>query len=97
MFFSIFLFPNLQDEPERPRGRNTSRECEIDLYQVFFQEWRKSGEECPQGTVPIRRTRKEDVIRAESITRFGMKPVVRRAFTSTGHEVFSLHFQLING
>ncbi|XP_078174813.1 protein neprosin-like isoform X2 [Carex rostrata] len=74
------------EEPERPKGHNTSRESEI-WYNYMFQEWRKSGEECPQGTIPIRRTRKEDVIRADSIARFGRKPVVRRASTTTGHEV----------
>ncbi|XP_078174812.1 protein neprosin-like isoform X1 [Carex rostrata] len=73
------------EEPERPKGHNTSRESEI-WYNYMFQEWRKSGEECPQGTIPIRRTRKEDVIRADSIARFGRKPVVRRASTTTGHE-----------
>lgn len=58
-----------------------------------FQLWRISGESCPEGTVPIRRTLEEDVLRASSIQRFGRKSrrpavrAVRRDSTSSGHEV----------
>src|ERR1044072_2255153 len=41
-------------------------------FQVF-QTWQKSGS-CPEGTVPIRRIRKEDLLRAESLDQFGRKP-----------------------
>lgn len=38
-----------------------------------FQTWQKSGS-CPKETVPIRRIRKEDLLRAVSLNRFGQKP-----------------------
>ncbi|TVU17337.1 hypothetical protein EJB05_33362, partial [Eragrostis curvula] len=37
------------------------------------QEWTRSGESCPQGTIPMRRTTVDDVLRANSVRRFGMK------------------------
>ncbi|KAJ4765337.1 hypothetical protein LUZ62_030627 [Rhynchospora pubera] len=78
---------NPLDEPERPRGYNITGENEMKVKEIILsQEWRQSGEECPKGSIPIRRTRKEDVIRADSIARFGMKPVIRRSSTGTGHE-----------
>ena len=53
-----------------------------------FQLWTDSGEACPEGTIPIRRTREEDILRASSIRRFGRKPrPVRRDSTGSGHEV----------
>lgn len=59
---------------------------------LLLQTWRTSGESCPQGTVPVRRIKEEDILRANSIARFGRKPVaaarrVRRDSTSGGHEV----------
>ncbi|XP_031120419.1 uncharacterized protein LOC116023557 [Ipomoea triloba] len=35
-----------------------------------FQEWRKSGETCPEGTVAIRRTTEQDILRAGSVRKF---------------------------
>lgn len=54
-----------------------------------FQLWAESGESCPEGTVPIRRTTEKDVLGASSIDRYGRKPVrhVRRDSSGTGHEV----------
>lgn len=57
--------------------------------------WRRSGEHCPEGTVPVRRTTEDDVLRAtaSSATRFGMKArgaglgFARRDSTGGGHEV----------
>ncbi|CAN6994854.1 unnamed protein product [Brassica rapa subsp. trilocularis] len=37
------------------------------------QVWHKAGE-CPDNTVPIRRTKKEDLLRPKSMKRFGRKP-----------------------
>ena len=53
------------------------------------QLWSLSGESCPEGTVPIRRTKEEDMLRASSVRRFGRKPRrhVRRDSSSNGHEV----------
>ena|ERR1044072_6976472 len=38
-----------------------------------FQIWQKSGS-CPEGTIPVRRVRKEDLLRADSLELFGRKP-----------------------
>ena len=73
---------SMQDPPERPRGYGNNDDEMIERYQL----WRSSGESCPEGTVAIRRTREEEVLRASSIKRFGRKPV-RRDSESGGHEV----------
>lgn len=43
-----------------------------------LQQWHLHGR-CPEGTVPIRRTREEDVLRAASVRRYGRKrrPMIR--------------------
>ncbi|OMO86609.1 hypothetical protein COLO4_21020 [Corchorus olitorius] len=38
-----------------------------------YQIWQRSGS-CPEGTVPIRRIRREDLLRAASLDDFGRKP-----------------------
>ncbi|KAL5201971.1 hypothetical protein ABZP36_012923 [Zizania latifolia] len=56
------------------------------------QAWWASGESCPEGTIPVRRTTEADLLRASSVGRFGMKPrgagagAARRDSTSSGHE-----------
>lgn len=84
-----FDHPNLKgqrplDPPERPKGHHTNGETAIESFQL----WTDSGEVCPEGTVPIRRTTEQDFLRASSIRRFGRKPRrgVRRDSTGTGHE-----------
>uniref|UniRef100_J3M3F3 Neprosin PEP catalytic domain-containing protein n=1 Tax=Oryza brachyantha TaxID=4533 RepID=J3M3F3_ORYBR len=37
------------------------------------QTWNQNGEECPDNTIPIRRTKEEDVMRATSVTTYGKK------------------------
>ncbi|XP_072994869.1 protein neprosin-like [Typha latifolia] len=71
------------DSPERPRGRNSSY-----IFDNILQAWRSTGESCPRGTVPIRRTKEDDLLRASSIGRFGRKAAgrVRRDSTGGGHE-----------
>lgn len=56
-----------------------------------FQLWSFSGESCPEGTIPIRRTTEQDVLRATSVGKFGRKKIrrVRRDTNSNGHEVIS--------
>nr|CAB3504410.1 unnamed protein product [Digitaria exilis] len=83
-----------EDEPvERPvpkggGGGGAAEEEEGDVY--FRQAWSDGGERCPEGTVPIRRTTAQDVMRSSSARRFGMKKPrasnVRRDSTSDGHE-----------
>ncbi|KAK8627423.1 hypothetical protein V6N13_135035 [Hibiscus sabdariffa] len=72
------------DPPERPSGVNTNGMGAED-----FQLWSMSGESCPEGTIPIRRTTEADMLRASSVTRFGRKRPSRRVqrdSTGNGHE-----------
>ncbi|CAI0398506.1 unnamed protein product [Linum tenue] len=73
------------DPPERPKGNETSETEEI---AESFQQWHDSGESCPEGTVPIRRTTEKDVLRANKLRRFGKKPIrhLRRDSSGNGHE-----------
>jgi hypothetical protein len=74
----------LQEPPERPKGHDPSS-----MVTENFQSWGLSGESCPEGTVPIRRTTEQDMLRASSVRRFGRKlrRHVRRDTNSNGHEV----------
>ncbi|KAE8698962.1 polygalacturonase [Hibiscus syriacus] len=72
--------------PERPNGHNPKR---MMMAAEDFQLWRRSGETCPEGTIPIRRTTEQDMLRASSVASFGKKSakLVRRDTTNDGHEV----------
>ena len=54
-----------------------------------YQLWNIFGESCPEGTIPIRRTSKKDVLRASNVQKFGRKirRPIRRDSSSNGHEV----------
>ncbi|KAJ8563108.1 hypothetical protein K7X08_031560 [Anisodus acutangulus] len=73
------------DPPERPNGHKSNL-MELENFQL----WRLSGETCPEGTIPIRRTREQDILRANSLQTFGRKiqrPIRRDTITtSNGHE-----------
>ncbi|KAH0938302.1 hypothetical protein HID58_005763 [Brassica napus] len=70
------------DPPEMPKGYSKDDESYEDS-----QLWSLTGESCPEGTVPIRRTTEQDMLRASSVRRFGRKiRRVRRDSTSNGHE-----------
>ncbi|KAM0965237.1 hypothetical protein ACFX2C_021168 [Malus domestica] len=71
------------DPPERPKGQNPPG-----MAAENYQLWSMSGNLCPEGTLPIRRTREEDMMRASSVRRFGRKlrRHVRRDTSSNGHE-----------
>ncbi|KAK4261358.1 hypothetical protein QN277_004365 [Acacia crassicarpa] len=73
------------DPPERPK---TYHQNQMGSFSENFQTWTLSGESCPEGTIPIRRTREEDMLRASSVRRFGRKirGRVRRDSNSNGHE-----------
>ena len=83
VLYLIFCM-NLQEPPERPKGHDPTGTVTEN-----FQSWSFSGESCPEGTVPIRRTTEQDMLRASSVRRFGRKPRrhVRRDTNSNGHEV----------
>ncbi|XP_058194958.1 protein neprosin-like [Rhododendron vialii] len=74
---------NPLESPETPKGENPD-EMELENHQL----WSLSGESCPEGTIPIRRTTEQDVLRASSIQRFGRKirRPIRRDSSSNGHE-----------
>jgi hypothetical protein len=76
----------LQEEPAARPGNDDAMEDDDDE-EVLPQTWRSSGEWCPKGTIPVRRTTEGDLLRASSVRRFGMKPAARRDSTSNGHEV----------
>lgn len=40
--------------------------------EAIKQMWHLSGS-CPQGTIPIRRTKKDDVLRASAVEKYGKK------------------------
>ncbi|KFK37237.1 hypothetical protein AALP_AA4G231700 [Arabis alpina] len=40
---------------------------------TITQVWHKNGDWCPENTIPIRRIKKEDILRAKSIENFGKK------------------------
>lgn len=76
----------MQVPPKRPKA-NESTDSMTDT--SSFQLWTVSGESCPEGTVPIRRTTEKDVMRASTLQRFGRKIIrgVRRDTMSSDHEV----------
>lgn len=71
------------DPPVRPDGYD-----QAEMSSENHQLWSLSGESCPEGTIPIRRTTEKDILRANSIRKFGRKipKPVRRDTSSFGHE-----------
>ncbi|KAL2455208.1 Protein of Unknown Function (DUF239) [Abeliophyllum distichum] len=72
------------DLPERPKGQIPTSSMSEENVQL----WSITGEFCPEGTIPIRRTTEQDFLRASSIRRFGRKirRPIRRDSSSNGHE-----------
>ncbi|KAL2547025.1 hypothetical protein Fot_16258 [Forsythia ovata] len=72
------------DLPERPKGEIPTSSMSKENVQL----WSITGEFCPEGTIPIRRTTEQDFLRASSIRRFGRKirRPIRRDSSSNGHE-----------
>ncbi|CAJ2636213.1 unnamed protein product [Trifolium pratense] len=71
------------DPPERPKSHGR-----MNILNDNFQLWILSGESCSEGTVPIRRIKEEDMLRAYSINTFGrkLKRVRRDTIGNDGHE-----------
>ncbi|KAL8252139.1 hypothetical protein R6Q59_035832 [Mikania micrantha] len=66
----------------RPKGHISSDET-IERLQL----WAETNEFCPNGTIPIRRTTEKDILRANSLKRFGKKiRGVRHYSKNDGHE-----------
>lgn len=62
----------------------------------IYQIWHLNGR-CPENTVPIRRTKRDDILRASSVKRYGRKKhqsipqprsVEPELFNQNGHQVF---------
>lgn len=74
---------------DRPRDAPSGKREASRL--AAFQTWRKSGS-CPEGTVPIRRIRKQDLLRANSLGTFGRKnppvPISGNTTTNTTRFVY---------
>ncbi|KAM7273091.1 hypothetical protein ACFE04_027755 [Oxalis oulophora] len=73
------------DPPELPKNRNKSETVIVEGIQSWILD---SGKSCPKGSIPIRRTTHEDVLRASSIQKFGRKihGNVKRDTSGSGHE-----------
>ncbi|WOK99936.1 hypothetical protein Cni_G08648 [Canna indica] len=69
------------DPPERPKDHESTGDMAAGW---DIQLWASAGESCPEGTVPIRRTKEDDILRASSLRRFGKKPVARTRQDSSG-------------
>ena len=66
MFSHTYIY--IQNPPERSIGHN-----QINNLSDIFQLWSLSGESCPEGTIPIRRTTEQEILRVDSVSRFGRK------------------------
>ncbi|ERM98017.1 uncharacterized protein LOC18426005 [Amborella trichopoda] len=78
--------------PERPRFNGSRNSSWSEEMKGAWQTWHKSGH-CPKGTIPIRRTSVDDVLRAKSLFHFGKKTRPYRfreeppdVVSSNGHE-----------
>ncbi|KAJ9554556.1 hypothetical protein OSB04_018601 [Centaurea solstitialis] len=74
----------LLNPPQEPSNRHSMTRMESKLK----QKWSSKGESCPRGTIPIRRTSKYDILRSDSISRFGKKSNTRimKNSVNLGHE-----------
>ncbi|XP_054813490.1 uncharacterized protein LOC129314145 [Prosopis cineraria] len=75
----------------RPEEKTISENSKMSS---IVQPWHQIGS-CPKGTIPIRRTRKEDILRARTIQQFGkknLKTVRLRSYVAGqgGHEYASV-------
>lgn len=75
--FTMQMKPSIDLQAEKSDGRTESSRPAIQ------QTWQKSGS-CPKGTIPIRRIRRQDLIRAASVKEFGRKaPQISRGANRT--------------
>ncbi|CAF2320705.1 hypothetical protein BRARA_J00689 [Brassica rapa] len=83
-----FDHPQLRGQKPLDLPKMPSIANETTNEESFNQLWSQSGECCPIGSIPIRRTTKTDVLRARSVRRFGrrLKKPIRRDSSGGGHE-----------
>jgi len=73
----------IKGHPKTPKGYN-----QMGNFSDNLQLWSLYGESCPEESIPIRRTKEQDILRAGSISKFGRKlNQVGRDDTSNAHEV----------
>lgn len=91
------MFPQTRPtyNPEGLFGENKVSSDSNKKTNPITQLWHMNGK-CPEDTIPIRRTKKEDVLRASSVKRYGKKkhrsvPKPRSAdpdlINESGHQV----------
>ncbi|KAL8159189.1 hypothetical protein V2J09_000726 [Rumex salicifolius] len=86
-------------EEQSNKSEEEKKRAEHDLE---WQLWHQNGTRCPRGTVPVRRSTVQDVLRAKSLYHFGKKrrrqiPLARRTdapdvVSGNGHEVLHSFF-----
>ncbi|CAH8374844.1 unnamed protein product [Eruca vesicaria subsp. sativa] len=83
-----FDHPQLRGQKPLDLPEKRSRANETTNEESFIQLWSLSGESCPIGSIPMRRTTKTDVLRARSVKRYGrrLRKPIRRDSSGGGHE-----------
>ena len=96
--YVLQITPNFREasapSPSSSPSPGASNHVQNDHYssqQVLSQIWQRSGS-CPDGTIPIRRIRSRDLLRATGLEHFGKKPA--NSYHSTNDEKGSV---IING
>ncbi|XP_020112632.1 uncharacterized protein LOC109727143 [Ananas comosus] len=86
--------------PKRPASRSEAgnQQPRNGTTRRAWQAWNHVGN-CPEGTVSVRRTTVEDVLRAGSLSRFGKKKVHKQPVGApyTGHEVLTIVYPAMYG
>lgn len=91
-----------EETTEASKSNNPSNK-NSEILKSAWQIWHRNGTTCPKGTVPIRRSSVDDVLRAKSLFDFGKKQrkigLDRRAdapdvVSGNGHEVRYLHLSV---
>ncbi|XP_047974822.1 uncharacterized protein LOC125217039 [Salvia hispanica] len=72
--------------PKEVEMEKTNGSTSVDGFRGVWQMWHQKGQLCPKGTVPVRRSSMQDVLRAKSLYDFGKKSVqfLPLAATTTG-------------
>ncbi|XP_071720126.1 protein neprosin-like [Rutidosis leptorrhynchoides] len=82
---------NIQASSKMNTSKHESSSTSSDDHKGIDQLWHVNGK-CPKGTIPIRRTKKEDVLRATSVKRFGKKSFATVAHPSVNNDA-TPHYQ----
>ncbi|XP_033137649.1 uncharacterized protein LOC103849412 [Brassica rapa] len=95
------LFKNhtIQMKPSGDHDKWNNDTLNIDDESIVTQLWTINGK-CPQNTIPIRRTTREDILRAESIENYGKKypnNIPRRKPANSTNEIHEYATLRVNG